>query len=189
MKLIVGLGNPGSEYRDTRHNFGFLVVDALAKAHRIRVWGFRFHARLGKGRVAGEEVVLLKPRTYMNLSGTAVASALRYYRLEPADLIVIHDDLDLPLGRLKITRQGGPAGHKGVASIIEKLGTNSFLRLRLGIGKPEAKDDTVDFVLLPFAPEEFPVRDQVMDQAGQAVAVILRQGVDAAMNRFNKSAQ
>ena len=189
MKLIAGLGNPGSEYRDTRHNFGFLAVDALAKAHRIRVWGFRFHARVGKGRIAGQEAVLLKPRTYMNLSGAAVASALRYHRLDPADLIVIHDDLDLPLGRLKITRQGGPGGHKGVASIIEELGTNSFLRLRLGIGKPESKDDTIDFVLWPFAAEEIPLRDQVIAQAGEAVAVILRQGVDAAMNRYNKSGQ
>jgi len=187
MKLIVGLGNPGKEYRDTRHNFGFMTADALAEAHRIRVWGFRFHSRIGKGRVAGVEVALQKPRTFMNLSGTAVAPALRSYHLDPADLLVIHDDLDLPLGRLKITAKGGAGGHKGVASIIQQLGTDQFLRLRLGIGKPEASEDTVDYVLRPFRSGELKLRNEVIDRAAEAVAVILTEGVEAAMNRFHKS--
>ena len=185
MKLIAGLGNPGREYRDSRHNFGFLVVDALAAAQHIRVWGFRFHSRIGKGRLAGEEVVLQKPRTYMNLSGSAVAPALRSYHLEPADLLVIHDDLDLPLGRLKITAKGGSAGHKGIASIIQQLGTDQFLRLRLGIGKPESSEDTVEFVLRPFRSGELKQRNEILDRAVEAVEVILSEGVEAAMNRFH----
>ena len=189
MKLIAGLGNPGREYRDSRHNLGFMVVDALAKAHHIRVWGFRFHSRIGKGRIAGQEVVLQKPRTFMNLSGTAVAPALRSYHLSPADLLVIHDDLDLPLGRLKITVKGGSAGHKGIASIIQQLGADQFLRLRLGIGKPEDSEDTVDYVLRPFRSGELKLRNEVIDRAAEAVAVILTEGVEAAMNRFNKSEQ
>ena len=186
MKLIAGLGNPGSEYRDTRHNFGFMVVDALAKSHRIRVWGFRFSSRIGKGRIAGQEVALVKPRTYMNLSGRAVKPALRGHGLSTEDLMVIHDDLDLPLGRLKITLSGGAGGHKGVASIIEELGTDQFLRMRLGIGKPEGNDDTVDYVLEPFRDEEIPVRDRVIAAAADAVCVIFSQGVEAAQNRFHR---
>jgi PTH1 family peptidyl-tRNA hydrolase len=166
-----------------------MVVDALAEAHRIRVWGFRFHSRIGKGRIAGQEVALQKPRTFMNLSGQAVAPALRSYHLSPADLLVIHDDLDLPLGRLKITAKGGSAGHKGIASIIQQLGADQFLRLRLGIGKPEDSEDTVDYVLRPFRSGELKLRNEVIDRAAEAVAVILTEGVEAAMNRFNKSEQ
>jgi PTH1 family peptidyl-tRNA hydrolase len=164
-----------------------MVVDALAKAHHIRVWGFRFHSRIGKGRIAGQEVVLQKPRTFMNLSGSAVAPALRSYHLSPADLLVIHDDLDLPLGRLKITAKGGSAGHKGIASIIQQLGTDQFLRLRLGIGKPESSEDTVDYVLRPFKSGELKQRNEILDRAVEAVEAILSEGVEAAMNRFHKT--
>ena len=187
MNLIVGLGNPGRAYAHNRHNVGFRCVNYLGKVHDISLKQRQCQAQIGTGLIGNTEVVLAKPRTFMNLSGKSVKSLMQRFRVTPSDIVVIHDDLDLPLGRLKITQKGGSAGHKGIASIIQQLGTDQFLRLRLGIGKPEPSEDTVDYVLRPFRSGELKLRNEVIARAAEAIEVILTEGVEAAQNRFHKS--
>ncbi len=186
MRLVVGLGNPGPEYAGTRHNLGFRVVEVLAARWSVALKEKkRLEAYVGQGEVAGEPVVLAQPLTYMNLSGHAVAKLLRYWRLAPADLVVLHDDLDVPLGRLKVVERGGPGGHRGVLSIQEVLGTGEFLRVKLGIGRPPPEMAAEDYVLCPFFPEEgLAVRDLV-ERAAQAVATLLSEGLAAVQNKFH----
>jgi PTH1 family peptidyl-tRNA hydrolase len=181
----VGLGNPGREYRHTRHNAGFEVLDEIARRLRIRVWGFKYQGRTGSGKYQGQHLFLLKPRTYMNLSGAAVTAAMKALKVPPERLIVIHDDMDLDLGRIKVRKTGGDAGHKGIRSIIERMGTADFVRVRVGIGRPGPEDDAVDYVLATFSPEERAEFEKAVDNGARAALVTVSEGVDAAMNKFN----
>ncbi|HXF06858.1 MAG TPA: aminoacyl-tRNA hydrolase [Blastocatellia bacterium] len=188
MKAIVGLGNPGPDYARTRHNLGFLVVDALAEGARISLDRIECDAFVGRGGVADVAVLLAKPRTFMNRSGDAVACLVSTYALEPADVLVVVDDLALPLGTIRLRRRGRSGGHNGLKSIIEALGTTDFPRLRLGI-KPECPiEDTVAFVLSEFEEHEWPLVEAMIARAIEAITVFLREGIDAAMSRFNSRA-
>jgi peptidyl-tRNA hydrolase, PTH1 family len=180
VKLIVGLGNPGIEYQFTPHNLGFLTVDRIANDRNVEVRNRQCHALTGRARIEGEEVLLAKPETFMNLSGMSVQGLLAEYELRPeSDLIVIYDELDLPLGTIRIRKRGSSAGHNGMKSIIGALQTQEFLRIRIGIA-PEKR------ILKPFTKRQLKVVDEVLDTAAEAVKVILTEGPDAAMNRFNR---
>ncbi len=190
MKLVVGLGNPGPEYADSRHNAGFRVVAELARRHGIALSRERrLLGRFGRGRVCGIETGLLEPHTYMNRSGEAVVAATTEFPLAElgSDLVVVYDDLDLPFGRLRIRPGGGAGGQKGLADIQNRLGRNDFPRLRVGIGRPPSGDDPVDYVLAPFDAEQQAGLTEVLERAADAVEVILTDGVQLAMNRFNAS--
>jgi PTH1 family peptidyl-tRNA hydrolase len=180
VKLIVGLGNPGIEYQFTPHNLGFLTIDRIASDRRVEVGNRQCRALTGRTQIGDEQVLLAKPETFMNLSGLAVRGLLDQYQLRPeADLIVIYDELDLPMGTIRIRKRGSSAGHSGMESIIGALGTQEFLRIRLGIA-PEKK------ILKPFTKRQLKLVDEVLDTAADAVKVILTEGPDAAMNRFNR---
>ncbi len=185
MWLIIGLGNPGPRYASTRHNVGFMVLERVARAAGCVLQRRRFEAVTDAGRLGGERVFLAAPQTYMNLSGRSVERALRFYGQDPSSLLVIHDDVDLPFGRLKVKQGGGHGGHRGVRSIIEAIGSADFVRVRVGIGRPPGPMDTSDYVLAPFDPEEREVLDDILDAAADAVRVVVEQGVATAMNRFN----
>jgi peptidyl-tRNA hydrolase, PTH1 family len=186
MKLIVGLGNPGSTYARTRHNVGFRVLDRIAERNRLRFGERDYKSHVARGSISGERCVLLKPQTYMNLSGEAVGRARRALRLEPAEILVVYDDLDLPLGRLRIRDAGGAGGHHGVESIIEAVGGKGFPRIRIGIGRPAG--DPVDYLTdEPITPEEEPVVDAAVERAAEAAETWLADGIAAAMNRFNSA--
>lgn len=189
MKLICGLGNPGPEYERHRHNVGFRVVDALCARARAALGQAKFEARVGQGTLGGERVLFLEPQTFMNLSGRSVAAAARFYKVPPADLLVIHDELDLPFGRLQLKVGGGAGGHNGLRSILEDLGADAFARLRFGIGKPEGpggRDRVVGHVLSGFSPEEDRALDALVERAADAAECWAREGLDVAMNRFNR---
>jgi len=185
MHLIVGLGNPGPEYADTRHNLGFRVVDALAKRGDIAVTRREHKAVSGRGVLRQAEVMLAKPQTFMNASGEAVARILFYYRTPIAHLIVVCDDLDLPLGKIRVRREGSAGGHKGLKSVIEWLHTSEFKRVRLGIGSPPPGEDAVEYVLSPFRDDELPAVAECASRAADAIECILTAGIDKAMNEFN----
>jgi peptidyl-tRNA hydrolase, PTH1 family len=174
VKLIVGLGNPGSCYNGTRHNIGFRVIDALEEAHRIAVQEHLPSAEYSEGMIEDQQVILAKPLTYMNVSGKAVADLCLHFSLVPFDLIVVHDDLDLPLGRIQLKMKGGDAGHYGVRSIIEHLGTGEFTRIRVGIGRPASKDEVVEFVLGPFSPDDLPLVNEAIRGAVEKIENLLR---------------
>ncbi|MBI2916782.1 MAG: aminoacyl-tRNA hydrolase [Chloroflexi bacterium] len=193
MTLIVGLGNPGPVYARNRHNMGFLCLDLLARRHRIG-WSRRSLYQWGEGAVEGIEVVLAKPRTFMNLSGQAVSALARTFRAKPADILVVHDELDLPTGKLRFKVGGSAAGHKGVESIIAELGTRDFPRLRIGIGRPveggglspEARAEAVTrYVLTDFSAEEEKGIQEAVARAAEAMACYLANGLDTAMSRFH----
>ncbi|HSF33234.1 MAG TPA: aminoacyl-tRNA hydrolase [Candidatus Tectomicrobia bacterium] len=173
MKLIVGLGNPGPRYEATRHNVGFQVIDTLAAAHHIVVRRRLSTAEYGEGTIAAQRVVLAKPMTHMNASGRAVAGLCAHFSIQPNDLIVVHDDLDLHLSRVKLKLKGGDAGHYGVRSIIEYLGTGEFVRIRVGIGRPASKAEIVEFVLSPFMPAELPLVDEAIRHAVETIENLL----------------
>jgi peptidyl-tRNA hydrolase, PTH1 family len=174
VKLIVGLGNPGLRYDATRHNVGFQVIDNLGAAHRIVLRSRLPTAVYGEGAIAAQPVVLAKPLTYMNASGEAVVELCAHFSILPNDLIVAHDDLDLQLGRVKLKMKGGDAGHYGVRSIIEHLGTGDFLRIRVGIGRPASKGEVVAFVLNPFTPDELPLVHEAIGDAAAKIENVLR---------------
>ena len=184
MRLVVGLGNPGSRYRRTRHNVGFMVVDRLAARWRIAVGGRRHEAEVGVGEIAGVRAVLSKPQTFMNASGEAVARLRRAYRVTPAEIVVIHDDLDIAPGRLRVRGGGSAGGHQGVASLIAALGAE-FARVRVGIGRPPGGSDPVDFVLSPFTAEEWAMVEGVIERAAEGVESLFREGLERTMNVFN----
>ncbi len=187
MKLIVGLGNPGIEYQFTPHNIGFLVLDRLAAECRVEIRNRQCQALTARGQIAGEAVLLAKPETYMNLSGMAVRELVRKHEIEPEkDLLVIYDELDLPLGALRIRHRGTSAGHNGMESVLGALGTNEIQRLRLGIAPDHPLTDGARYVLAPFRRAQEKVVADVIEAAAQAVAVILQDGLAAAMNRFNR---
>ena len=190
MKLVAGLGNPGGEYRDTRHNVGFLVVDELARRASLAFNQHRFDAEWVSGEVAREKVVLLKPTTFMNLSGQAVAPAARFYKVAVADVVVVQDELDHPLGRLQVKVGGGSGGHNGLKSISSALGEDGYVRVRVGIGKPvvpgEKRSSVVGHVLGAFGADEQAAAKEAVARAADAVECILSQGAAVAMNRFNR---
>lgn len=190
MKLLVGLGNPGRRYAGTRHNVGSDAVERLAERAAIPLSQRRFHGRFGRGSLRAADVALLLPETYMNRSGLAVAEALRFLPLEdPArDLLVVYDDADLPLGRLRLRARGSDGGHRGLASVLEALGSRDIPRLRLGVGRPPARIDTVDWVLTPFAPEEREAAAAMRDAAADALESFVEEGIEVAMNRHNAAA-
>lgn len=185
MNIIVGLGNPGKKYERTRHNAGFLGVDQLADTLRIDIAQEKHHAFIAKTRIDSQEAVLVKPQTYMNESGRAVAAVVRATYAEISDLIVLHDELDLPLGAVRVKIGGGHGGHNGLRSIIEHLGPD-FIRVRIGIGRPAPGMDPADYVLSPFLAEERKVAAEAMAKAAEAVAAIITLGPTKAMNQFNQ---
>jgi PTH1 family peptidyl-tRNA hydrolase len=187
VKLIVGLGNPGSRYETTRHNLGFRIVDRLARLHKISVHRLRCDAWVGEGSSDHEKLVLAKPQTFMNRSGAVVEALLREYSAGPADLVIIYDDLDLPFGRIRIRPSGGAGGHRGIASIIESLTGTEFTRVRVGIGRPPEGMDPVDFVLQPFDGEEQAQLDAVVNRAAEAVSCLVRDGLKRAMELYNRA--
>ena len=187
MKIVVGLGNPGARYAETRHNMGFLVVDQLAQRHAVPRPRSRFQALLGEARWEGETVWLLQPQTFMNRSGEAVAAAVRFYQLDRSELLVISDDFNLALGRLRFRSRGSDGGHKGLRSLIANLGTDEFPRLRLGISTPgNPRMETVDYVLSRFQDAEIEKVNEVLQRAADGVEMWVREGIDAAMNEFNE---
>jgi PTH1 family peptidyl-tRNA hydrolase len=183
-KLVVGLGNPGSKYEGTRHNIGFEVVDQLARGGSGTTFSHRFDGRVAEVEIDYRRVLLLEPETFMNLSGRSVRQAAAFYKIDLADMLVICDDLNLPLGKLRIRRGGSDGGQKGLRDISAQLGTDEYPRLRIGIGE-RGPIDASDFVLTRFRPAERPVIDDALIAATQAVAVWVGQGLDAAMSRFN----
>ncbi len=182
--VIVGLGNPGREYAENRHNIGFLCIDHIATEHEIRLNKSRFKAVFGEGRLGGHRVVLVKPQTFMNKSGAAVAPVARWYKVDPNDILVIYDDLDLPFGRVRLRPEGSSGGHNGIKSIIADLGTTQFPRIRIGIGRPR-HGDPVDYVLNDFDREQAPFVPDICAHVDRAVQTFLAQGIKEAMNTFN----
>ena len=190
MKLIVGLGNPGAEYRNTRHNIGFMVIDKLAEKFGVEVQKKMMRAVTGQGLLDGQKVVLAKPQTYMNLSGQAVVALMNWYKVLPEDLLVICDDLNLDTGRLRLRKKGSDGGHNGLKSVTQDLGTGDFPRLRLGIGRPSHPGhEQVSFVLGKFGTQDAEVLAEVIGRAVEAVAVWTAKGIDVAMNEFNRVKQ
>ena len=184
MKLIIGLGNPGPGYANNRHNVGFQCVDRMVRRHGPASSRIMHKAHVSSVQIGGTKVMLAKPLTFVNLSGQAVSSLLLWYHVGVSDLLVIHDDLDLPLGRIRLRQEGGSGGHKGVLSIIGALGTESFPRLRIGIGRP-VHGDPRDYVLSDFAPDELLVVESIYSRATAAVESFIVHGIAAAMNTFN----
>ena len=186
MKIIVGLGNPGIQYRMSRHNIGFQVVDRLAQLSHLSIQTKRFKSLYGTGRIDSQQVVLAKPITYMNRSGEAVKKATDFFQLGVEDLVVIHDDMDLPFGKLRFKRRGSDGGHQGVRSIIELMGENNFLRLKVGIGRPPQGMDPAEYVLEAFDKIERAHLDQTLSWAAESLRVMLLEGLEKAMNQFQK---
>ena len=185
MKVIVGLGNPGDRYRSTRHNVGFQCIDLLARRWGIDLKERRAKAILGRGRHLERDLVLAKPRTYMNLSGEAVNYLVARFGVKPADIVVIYDEMDLPVGKIRIRPGGSPAGHNGIRSIIGELHTQDFPRVRVGIGQPGAQGEQVSHVLNRFSDEEAPVISEVIQRVAEALDCLLEENITVAMNRFN----
>ncbi|NPV53758.1 MAG: aminoacyl-tRNA hydrolase [Firmicutes bacterium] len=185
MKLIVGLGNPGSSYEGSRHNVGFMVADAIGRDLGIAFTERRYYALVGSGLLAGETLILAKPLTYMNRSGVAVRALLDGHGLGACDLVVIHDDMDLAPGRIRVRPGGSSGGHNGMKSIIEGLGADRFPRVRIGIGRPAPSQDPAEYVLGWFTKEELEVVTGAIQRAAEAVKVIVTRGVADAMNEFN----
>ncbi len=186
MKLIVGLGNPGVKYQLTRHNFGFLVLDRLAAQCRVDVGKKKFGAYVGKGSIGLEAVWLVKPQDFMNLSGISVRKLFDYFKfISIEDVIVVHDDLDLPFNTVRLKAGGGHGGHKGLMSLIDHLGSEGFLRVRIGIGKPAQKSMVEGYVLTSFSDSEMKAVPQIIDQAADAVVEIVSSDIQTAMNMYN----
>ncbi len=185
MQFIVGLGNPGPDYQNTRHNIGFRVVEELSRRWKIPLRLANGLARWGRGKFRALDVALAQPYTYMNLSGRAVSKLLANLSLEPSALLVVHDDMDLPLGRMKFVAKGGSGGHRGISSLIFSLGTNEFLRLKVGIDHPRHGELVESYVLSPCYPEEAEIYPQVITRAAGAVEVLLTDGLSQAMSMFH----
>ncbi len=184
--LVAGLGNPGGDYRLTRHNVGFMVVDRLCRVHRITLDQKRFACLFGTGDVAGKPAAFAQPQAYMNRSGPPVLRLMSYYGISSRNLLIIHDDIDIPFGRIKIKEKGGHGGHNGVRSLMDALGTGEFPRVRLGVGRPEHGGDVVRHVLEPFSADEDALLDDFLDRAAEAVVTVLSHGAKFGMNRFNR---
>lgn len=183
--LIVGLGNPGREYWENRHNIGFMLVDRLCVRLNVSLNRLQAQALVGSTSDGDRKIIFAKPQTYMNLSGQSVQGLMRFYKLPLSNLLVAHDDLDLPLGTIRMRPGGGSAGQKGIASIIERLGTQDFPRLRLGIGRPPGRMDPADYVLQDFSPSDLPLLSETLERAADAALTWISQGLETAMNQFN----
>ena len=193
LRLIVGLGNPGREYAHSRHNVGFWCLNRLARRHGIAFSSRGRLAAVGEGRLTGQPVILAKPRTFVNLSGRAVSHLLQRYRLSPQQLLVVCDDLDLPLGRVRLRPSGSHGGHRGMRSIIDAIDSQDFPRIRIGIGRPEVAGEptwepehVVDYVLGPMTAEERHILDEAVAMAGEAILCLLAEGVETAMNQYTR---
>ena len=187
MKAVIGLGNPGRTYEATRHNVGFQVIRQLAQELNIPLSEKGFKSRFGRGTFTHLPVLLVEPLTYMNLSGQAVKELVAAFHLTPSDLIIVHDDIDLELGRIRIKRRGGDGGHKGIRSIREHLGTDEFLRVKVGVGRPRSSREVADYVLSPFDPQEQEQLKEALSKAVGAVKLLIQGEVDKAMNIYHKS--
>ena len=183
--LLVGLGNPGRKYHDNRHNIGFMVIDSLAEELDILVGRYQSQALVGSGRVYNRKLILAKPQTYMNMSGEPTGSLVRFYKIALPNLFVIYDDLDLPFGTIRLKPSGGAGGHNGMSSIIKRLGTQEFPRLRFGIGRPPGRMDPASYVLQNFSRNEQDFLKPVLASCVDAVKVYLQSGLETAMNQFN----
>ena len=185
--LIIGLGNPGREYKDNRHNIGFMLIDRLAVRLNARGMKLQSKAIVTSGLYEERKLILAKPQTYMNLSGQSAQGLLHFYKIPPENLMVAHDDLDIPLGTIRIRPSGGAGGQRGMASTIERLGTKDFPRLRLGIGRPPGRMAAADYVLQDFSRADLLIVSETLDRAADAVLTFVTQGLNAAMNKFNGS--
>lgn len=185
MYLIVGLGNPEKDYGGTRHNMGFNTINKLAKQYEIEVTKSKFKGLYGSGMIEGEKVILLKPQTFMNLSGESIQEIIQFYKIEMDQLIVIYDDIDIDPGIIKIRKAGGPGTHNGMKSVVQELKTQNFKRVRVGIGKPEGKGNLIEYVLGAISDEDKEKLDKATDLAKEAIIEIIKNGIDIAMNQFN----
>jgi len=183
--LLAGLGNPGREYRENRHNVGFMLVDRVCQEFGIKIGKVQSKALMGSGLILGQKVILAKPQTYMNLSGQSISGLVRFYKIPLSNVLLAHDDLDLPLGTLRMRPSGGSAGQKGVASTIEQLGTPEFARMRIGIGRPPGQMDSAAYVLQNFTQQEKEVLDLTLDRALKAIQLFVERGLETAMNQYN----
>ena len=187
MFVIVGLGNPTAQYEGTRHNAGFDVIDVLAEKYNISVDARKCRAFCGKGVIAGQKVLLVKPQTYMNLSGESVGGIVNYYKIDPeSELLVIYDDISLDVGQLRIRKKGSAGGHNGIKNIIANLGTDRFMRVKVGVGEKPKNWDLADYVLSPFTKDERPLVNLAIEHAAKAIEQMLNGDVDAAMNEYNR---
>jgi len=184
---VIGLGNPGREFENTRHNIGFMAVDQLSKTWEIPVNKYRFKSLVGQGKFDCRSVILAKPQNFMNRSGEPVASITRFFKLSMEQICIIHDDLDLPLGIIRLRYSGGSAGQKGMESIINRLGTEEFYRLRIGIGRPPVRMDAADYVLQPFRKAELEIVTHVLQRAVDAIEMLIKYGAEKAMTVYNQS--
>ncbi|CEQ25619.1 peptidyl-tRNA hydrolase [[Clostridium] sordellii] len=185
MYVIVGLGNPGKQYEHTRHNVGFDVIDILAKEYGISVTKIKHKALIGEGRVGSEKVILVKPQTYMNLSGETLIDIYNYYKVDSNNIVVIYDDIDLEVGKIRIRKKGSGGTHNGMRSILKCLGTNEFPRVRIGVSKPRQGQDLADFVLSRFRKEEADDIQDGLEKAAKAVDCMIIENLDLAMNKYN----
>lgn len=185
MKIIAGLGNPGAEYARTKHNVGFMLVDALAERLGVDAWREKFNALVAEGRIGAQKVLLVKPLTYMNESGRALAPLLDWYKLAPEELIVVHDDMDIAVGTIRLRRKGSAGGHNGIKSLLAHIGSQEFSRVRIGIGRPLPVWTVVRHVLAPFSAEDGPKVHEAIAYLLPAVECIVTDGIDMAMNRYN----
>lgn len=185
MYIIVGLGNPGAEYEKTRHNVGFRAIDEIAKNLNIDISKTKFDAIIGEGRLGSEKVILMKPQTYMNLSGTSVRQAMDFYKLDVENLIVIYDDIDIELGKIRVKKNGSAGTHNGMRNIVQMISSENFPRVRIGTDKPKNGMDLASFVLMPFTKDESSIVESAIEKASKAVEKIICGGVASAMNEFN----
>jgi PTH1 family peptidyl-tRNA hydrolase len=185
--LLIGLGNPGREYKDTRHNFGFMLIDRIAVRLNARGMRVQSKAIVTTATYEDRKLILAKPQTYMNLSGQSVQGLVNFYKIPLTNIMILSDDLDIPLGTIRIRAAGGPGGQRGLASVIESLGTKDFSRLRLGIGRPPGRMDPANFILQNFSRDEMKSISEILDTAADAVLEFVKNGLNAAMNKFNGS--
>ena len=189
MKLIVGLGNPGAEYIATRHNIGFKAIDSLADTYRIPIQRNKFKALIGEGTIGDEKVILMKPQTYMYLSGEAIRQCMDWNKLTKEDIIIIYDDVALDVGQLRLRKTGSAGGHNGIKSIIAHLGSQDFMRIKVGVGEKPAGWDLANYVLGKFTPEEIKIMSERLKDIEKAVEIMLQQGIEQAMNQYNLKAR
>jgi len=185
MYLIVGLGNPEQDYSKTRHNMGFNAINKLAEKYQIQINKNKFDALVGEGIIENNKVILLKPQTYMNLSGKSIIQVVNFYKIPIENICVIYDDIDIDVGEIKIRKKGSAGSHNGMKSVIEELRTEEFMRIRVGIGKPQFKDDMINYVIGSIPEEERKVLEEGTKKAADSVVEILKNGIDIAMNKFN----
>ena len=186
MFLIAGLGNPGKEYENTRHNAGFMVLDALADKLGADISEKKHKALCGRAVIGGQKVILLKPQTYMNSSGESIRAAADYYKVDPEDILVVYDDISLAPGQIRIRKKGSAGGHNGIKNIIANLGTDHFMRVKVGVGEKPKNWDLADYVLSPFTKDERPLVNLAIEHAAKAIEQMLNGDVDAAMNEYNR---